>query len=495
MPEISYKELKKYLQHPPGDAPAPVFLIYGEQTLVKGVFDALLDVLVPAGTRSVNCDLLDGGQESIHDVIGRVKTFSLMPGRKVVVLRSSRIFYTRSDKKRLLENARTAHGDDDLKKAAGYFLSLMGQLNLTFEDVTGVNRVKNLAMDITSGGDDGWVDDILAYCRERGMAVPSGEDDSRVLQQAIENGFPENNHLIITTDVVDKRRGLYKTIISRGLVIDCAVPGGARRADRMVQQAVLVEKMKSILAPAGKTMDQAAYEALFEMTGFDLSIFSSNLEKLISYTGERPQITTADVHTALKRSRKDPVYELTNALAERRADQALFFLGSMLASDLHPLQVLAALVNQVRKLLLIRDFMDSPYGTQWQTAGPYDYFRQQVVPAMGDYDRDLLDRLENWQGMLAEDVDLKAPVSGQKKKTRKKTLSPDLMIAGNPKNAYPIFQLFKKARGFTKDELVNAVGLLHEADRQFKSGAESPKLILEKVILEICGTRSGSSVP
>jgi len=242
MPEISYKELKKYLQHPPGDAPAPVFLIYGEQTLVKGVFDALLDVLVPAGTRSVNCDLLDGGQESIHDVIGRVKTFSLMPGRKVVVLRSSRIFYTRSDKKRLLENARTAHGDDDLKKAAGYFLSLMGQLNLTFEDVTGVNRVKNLAMDITSGGDDGWVDDILAYCRERGMAVPSGEDDSRVLQQAIENGFPENNHLIITTDVVDKRRGLYKTIISRGLVIDCAVPGGARRADRMVQQAARNER-------------------------------------------------------------------------------------------------------------------------------------------------------------------------------------------------------------------------------------------------------------
>jgi DNA polymerase-3 subunit delta len=495
MPEISYKELKKYLQQYPNDPLAPVVLIYGEELLAKGAFDELLDVLVPPSGRSINYDLVDGTRENIHEVIARVKTFSLMPGRKVVALRNSRIFYTVSDKGRLLENTRKAHGENDIKKAAGYFLSMMGHLHLSFEDVAGANRAQSLGLAGTADGDDALIDDILAYCLEKGLSVPSGADDSRVLQRAVENGFPEANHLVITTDVVDKRRGLYKAISSKGLVIDCSVPKGARRADRMAQQSVLVEKMKSILAPTGKTMDQAVYMALFEMTGFDLSIFSSNLEKLINYTGERSQITTGDVQAALKRSRKDPVYELTNALAERRADQALFFLGSMLASDLHPLQVLAALVNQVRKLLLIRDFMDSPYGRQWQTAGPYDYFRQQVVPAMGDYDRDLLDRLESWQGMLAEDVDLKAPLSAQKKKTRKKTLSPDLMIAGNPKNAYPIFQLFKKARGFTKDELVSAVGLLHAADRQFKSGAESPKLILEKVILEICDTRTGSSVP
>ncbi len=493
MPEISYKELSKYLQQHPDGPLAPVFLIYGEAELTKGAFNELLDALVPAGRHSASCELLDGTQENIHEVIGRVKTFALMPGPKVVALRNSRIFYTRSDKGRLLENARKAHGDDDIKKAAGYFLSLMGQLHLTFEDVSAANRTRSLGVDTTAAGDDGWIDDILAWCREKGRAVPSGADDSRVLQQAVENGFPQNNHLVITTDVVDKRRGLYKTIRNKGMVIDCSVPGGARRADRMAQQTVLVEKMKSILGVAGKTMDQAAYEALFEMTGFDLTTFTSNLEKLISYTGERPQITTNDVQAALKRSRKDPIYELTNALAERRADRALFFLDSMLASDLHPLQVLSALVNQVRKLVLVRDFIDSPFARQLQTTGSYDDFRQRVIPAMMEYDRGLLRRLEDWQQMLAEDEELAASVSASKKKTAKKKPPTDLLIAANPKNAYPIFQLYKKTRWFSGEELARAVQILHAADRQLKSSAASPRLILEKVVLEICGTRSASA--
>ncbi len=196
----------------------------------------------------------------------------------------------------------------------------------------------------------------------------------------------------------------------------------------------------------------------------------------------------------MKRSRKDPIYELTNALAERRADRALFFLDSMFASDLHPLQVLSALVNQVRKLLLVRDFMDSPYAGQQLTAGSYDYFRQQVIPAMVEYDRNLLQRLEAWQQALAEDGDIKPSISTAKKQGRKKRTSTDLLVAANPKNAYPIFQLFKKVQKFTREELTNAVQILHVADRQLKSSAESPKLILEKAVLDICDTRSALPV-
>ena len=75
-------------------------------------------------------------------------------------------------------------------------------------------------------------------------------------------------------------------------------------------------------------------------------------------------------------------HELTNAVADRRLDAALFFLDSILTSGRHPLQIFAALVNQTRKLLLLKDFAESTYGRVWQPGGSYDHFRQQVIPAI-----------------------------------------------------------------------------------------------------------------
>ena len=226
MPIISYKELNKYLKDRGRDPLLPVFLIYGEELLVQDAFDELLNALIPASRRSINYDPLDGTQANVHEVIERVNTFSLLPGTKVIALRDSRIFYARQDKERLLGSARQAFEDENLKKAAGHLLSVMGLLNLTFDDIDQTNRPKSLGPDYGSGEDNRWLDEAITYCSENNLSVPAARDDSRTLQLAIAKGFPGNNHLIITTDMVDKRRGLYKTLNSEGLIIDCSVQIG-----------------------------------------------------------------------------------------------------------------------------------------------------------------------------------------------------------------------------------------------------------------------------
>jgi DNA polymerase-3 subunit delta len=487
MPVVNYKELKKYLSDRGDDPFFPVYLIYGEDLLTKGAFDELLNALIPASERSINYEPLDGTYENIHEVIGRANTFSLLPGTKVIALRESRIFYAKQDKKQLLDNAKKAFEEDNIKKAAGHLLSLMGIFNLSLEDMDKSSRKKNLSTGNTSGIDDVWLDEIIAYCRQHDLAVPVVRDDSRILQQAVEKGFPKSNHLIITTDTVDKRRGLFKTLSSIGMVVDCSVPKGARRADQIVQESVLVEKMESILADGSKTMDRATYLALYEMTGFDLRTFCNNLEKLISWVGDRVEITIKDVESVLQRTKRDPIYELTNALADRSVDSALFFLDSILSSGIHPLQVLTALVNQVRKLLLAKGFVKSPQGKDWQSGCPYTYFQKQIIPAIVEYDRKLMDQLDKWQAMLnTEAISQKAgsPKKGKKKKSKATT---DLLIAKNPKNPYPIYLLLKKSDGFSQDKLISAVEVLAEADKKLKTGSQYPKLVLEKAILSICG--------
>ena len=76
-------------------------------------------------------------------------------------------------------------------------------------------------------------------------------------------------------------------------------------------------------------------------------------DRNVELVGDRREITIADVESVLQRTKKDPIYEFTNALADRKPDPALFFLDSLLSSGIHPLQVFTALINQVRKLLLV----------------------------------------------------------------------------------------------------------------------------------------------
>jgi DNA polymerase-3 subunit delta len=287
--------------------------------------------------------------------------------------------------------------------------------------------------------------------------------------------------------MVDKRRGLYKTLNSEGLIIDCLVPKGARRADRIAQEAVLAERKDAILGAGQKTMNQAAFHALYEKTGFDLRTFSSNLEKLVSYIGDRREISIEDVESVLPRTKIDPIYELTNALAaDRNPEQTLFFLDSLLSSGIHPLQAFAAMINQIRKLLLVKDFVTSPYGGNWQAACPYDYFREQIIPDVVAYDGELVDQLDRWQAMLDEKADPQGSETSAKKKKKKSKTDTDLLIAKNPKNTYPIFQLFKKSERYTKEELLEAVDSLDKADKQLKSSGQKPKLVLENLIISIC---------
>jgi len=488
MPEINHKLLKKYLKDlksDPDNEFAAVYLLFGEELLVKNAYDELLAALLPTGNQSANYDPVEGTTENVYDVIDSVNTFSLLPGTKVVAMRESRIFYTRDNKSRLLENAKKAYDGDDIKKSAKYLLSLMSSLNLSFEDVDPSNRTKTLkaASDLIQLDD--WLDDVIGYCQENELDIPEPSDQASALQKAIEKGFPKNNHLVITTDVVDKRRGLYKVISNLGVTIDCTVPKGDRRADKMAQEDILVQKMTEILKPSNKEMDKGAYLALLDMTGFDLRTFCGSLEKLIDYTGKRNTITVEDVEAVLKRTKKDPIYEFTNAVADRQIEKVLFFLNSLLAADFHPLQILAAVANQVRRLTLAKDFAESKQVSGWHHGLSFNAFQQNVMPAIVAYDQELLKILEGWENPVSSSGDVDQPPARGKGK-KKKRIQTDLLLARNPKNAYPVYQLMKKSERYSKTELLEAVGLLNETDAQLKLSGQDSKLILERLVFKLC---------
>jgi DNA polymerase-3 subunit delta len=167
-------------------------------------------------------------------------------------------------------------------------------------------------------------------------------------------------------------------------------------------------------------------------------------------------------------------------------DKSLFFLDTLLADDLHPLQVLAAITNQIRRLLLVKDFVKSSHGREWYGGIPFHEFKSRIMPAIQAYDGDLLGQLETWDRMLSKHTGEDNQPSKNKDKKKKTGPDTDLVIAKNPKNPYPVYQMLLKSERFTTDELIAILESLGQTDLRLKSTGQKPRLILEKLILFIC---------
>ncbi len=497
MPEITYKEFKTHLidiQKRAKNAPMQAYLIYGEELLCKKTFEALIDALLPGDGKRHNLESVDGAKESVFDAINTLNTYSLMAGPKVVVVPESRIFDGQQNHVKLLEKVKEAYLKNNAKKAGHYFKSLLDQLQLTVEDISTKDAMEQLIPRGEKESAYDWLRSALDNGIADGIQTTSGTQPEEALQNALEKGFPRGNYLVMATDLVDKRRRLFKTFKTQGLIVNCSVPKGGRKADRVVQEEVLREQMQVILQKHQKTMDHKAFLHLYALTGFDLRTFSNNLEKLVLYTGDRPQITIDDIEKNLSRTKQDPIYEFTNALSDQNLEQAVFFLSSLLSADIHPLQIISAMTNHFRKVLLAKSFTVSQFGQHWRQGITFQAFRSDILPAIQEYDQLQIECQEEWHAVSssangkAQGTSKKgSPKQRSKKKAKRAT---DLMVAATPANPYPIYQMLKKSDHFAMEQLFDFFALFNAADVKLKRSAQSPKMILEALIFYICATEN-----
>ena len=482
MPTIAYKDFNDYLSClAAADWPA-VTLVCGEEMLCKKACAGVLDTMVPQAERALGVERFDGIEESIGQVLSSMNTYALLGGTKVVVLQDARLFYSAKAQQGLREKMVQAAQSGDMKKASRPFLNLMALAGLAFEDLASP-AMRNKVFGDIDGEPASWFSPLMDFCREKGLQIPQQHDDADVVKTAMQNGFPDRHHLLMTTDFVDRRKALFKAIDETGLVVDCTVPKGETRAHRMAQDAVMQAVMDDALAQASKRMAMDARQRLIQWTGFDLRTLSGNLEKLVSFVGDRQTITNADVANVLQRTRKDPIFEFTNAVADRDLPASLFFMQSLLDDGLHPLQLLAAVANQIRRLLLAKDFIVRDRGRSWSARLTFPQFKAGPFKAIQADDAASASRALAWDSVLNPSAEAKK---------QKKVASSDLVLAKNPKSPFPVFQTLKKADNFSIQALTSAMVDLSETDVRMKSTGQDPRMLLEAFLIGLC-RRNGRS--
>ncbi len=302
--------------------------------------------------------------------------------------------------------------------------------------------------------------------------------DHDLLSNFITGGIPEDHYLILTCASVDKRKKIYKTIEKEALVVDCSVAQGARRVDLEEQNLALKNLAVSILKESKKTLPPNAFNRLVKLTGFNLELFSQNLGKLVAYSGNNKEISIDDVNKVIVRDKKDPIFQLTNSMMDKDTAASLFYFNSLFKDGFHPLQILKSMENQIRKLLLVKCFVEHA-GKGRPLSGfkkmGFNTFKQGVIPKIVEHDMAIKEELK-----AAEQFEI------DEKAKKKKQPAIDLLLAPNPKNPYPVYQVFLKSENFSLSQLNQALIFLSDLDFRLKSSAIDAKTQIENFIIHLC---------
>jgi DNA polymerase-3 subunit delta len=440
-----------------GGKASPCYLLWGDEEFrLQDALDKIVKALIPAaGDRDFNLFATDGEHEDCDLLCESLSTFPLLPGRKVVLVRNTHLFQSRNILAPLIGRIRE-HLDQDPPRAAADFGRFMQITGLQWEDLRdgGWRKIddeqwRRIVPDEGGENRENWLPravEVFASHEQEPVKERQGETDR--LEQTLTEGMPEGNHLILTAEAVDRRKKLFKTISTVGRILSFAKGKGEAR------QQTLQGMAAEILERQGKRLSANAWAALGRKTGFDLRESLGGIEKLITYVGGKGQIEAADVEAVIGRTREDSIFELTGALSARNLALALGTLRELLDQGLHPLMVMTMLTRELRLLFQAKLLMASGRLKGFQTNMDYGRFQKTVLPAV------------------------KQPVAEGEE--------PPAIASQHP---FVVFQALKNAERFTQNELASDLELLFRTDLALKSTGQDPRLLLERVLITVCGNR------
>jgi DNA polymerase-3 subunit delta len=300
-----------------------------------------------------------------------------------------------------------------------------------------------------------WLQETAGRLAAEGAEVSEGPaaGTAPIYEALIQQGIPAGAVLILTADVVDQRRALFKRIGEAGVVVDCGVRAG-KLGETQMKPEVARGRIREAVARAGKRIEDEAVAGIVERTGFSVRALESELEKILLYVGDRGEIRKSDVLEVLSNTREASIFDLTSALEEREAARAIRALRALAVQREAAQAILGLLAGTVRGLIVARCAVDRRLDKiPPDPRMPYATFQARVLPRLA--------------------ADARA----------------DDGSAARLREMHPFraFTLLKAAGRFTQAELLRGLTAIHDADLALKSTGQPEGAILETLALTLCG--------
>lgn len=152
-------------------------------------------------------------------------------------------------------------------------------------------------------------------------------------------------------DQVNKQTRLFKAVKSKGRIVEF----------KAQTEAMLTKWILGMLKREGRQISKSALNLFLERTGMDMEHIYTELEKLLSYTYGRDVITPQDVEAVCTVQLNDRVFDMTQAIAEKKQKKALELYRDLLALKVAPMLILSLIGRRFQQLLLVKSLMAKGY--------------------------------------------------------------------------------------------------------------------------------------
>ena len=169
----------------------------------------------------------------------------------------------------------------------------------------------------------------------------SGNDQIAALVKSL----PDTTCMIFVEAEVDKRGKLFKAVTANGCAALC----------EMQDEATLRKWVMGLLKKENKTITPDALNLLLDKTGTNMENIRREVEKLVCYRYYEDGITAADVEELCIVQIQNQIFDMVEAVAQKKQKQALGLYYNLLALKEAPMKILALTARQFHMLLQVKE--------------------------------------------------------------------------------------------------------------------------------------------
>ena len=250
------------------------------------------------------------------------------------------------------------------------------------DDTMNVNRFMEKEAEVTAIIDA--AETMPFFADYRLVIVENSGLFKREADQLVEylDRVPDTTIIIFAESQMDKRSKLYKKISAVGYAAEMG-----RQSEKELQMWIF-----RFLKQESKQISARAMELFLEMAGDDMENIRMELEKLISYVGERPGIMPEDVLAICTPQVSGQIFDMIGAVAARRQQEALRLYYDLLTMKEPPMRILFLIARQFNQLLQVKEAATKSRDKAViaKTCGLTPYVAGKMISLSGNFSREVL---------------------------------------------------------------------------------------------------------
>lgn len=295
------------------------------------------------------------------------------------------------------------------------------------------------------GGKIVWLKRANFFGSDRTSDAEYTKEGIEALQTCLDSGLPDDVVFLLSATGLHKGKRFYK-FLAKSAEISEFDKVNTSRDGWQEQVAAMVSKRAN---EAGLSFASGALDLFVMLAGEDTRQIAAELEKIDIYLGDRREITEEDVRLLVPLSRVGVVFEIGNALQRKNAARAAELIDQQLARKESAVGILrASIIPTVRNLFM---------------ASAASHGRNIPNRSYPEYQRALEALPKNERAWLPQKKD-------------------------GGVNAYPLFLASKNAAAFGVEKLRSAMEACLEADRALVTTGLDHRVVLHRLIANICAT-------